>query len=591
MAEKDGAVLRILTEVRPYWRYALAGAVILCVSTYMQLSVIPAVTTLVENLPDSGDVYSIARVVLLLWAVAITRGVAQALLSTAGEHAVTNLKRNLFHALLHKPVTFFDVEKSGTLSSLLARDTESIRTVVTDSASEFLQNILKIFGGIAMMFYSSQELTWLAVCVVPVLGAFSSSVGNHVRGLGRQHQEALSASSALSSEAFNAIRTIKIFAQEHSMSSRYRKSLVNAESIAVSSRTRRAMWKSFNLCMATLGIGAVLYRGGDLIEVGTLTKATLLQFCIYSVATAISIGDMLDSWTRLASATGSTARVFSIIDSVEKKDKISSNSDVRDLNTIDTTGEVPVEPKVTFSHVKFTYPTRPEACALNDISFVLRPNTVTAVVGPSGGGKSTIAHLLSRLYCCDEGNISIGSVPIQHINQKWLRSHVSVVPQLPKLFSGTLKENILFGVHDKDVLDNVDAANKLCQRAAKMANAHDFICEMGGYDKQVGELGGQLSGGQRQRIAIARAFAVDPKILILDEATSALDSQSTVAVETALSRLMQGRTVFIIAHKTNLEKADQILVLEQGCIVEAGTHNELMKLNGLYYALQAIAKR
>jgi ATP-binding cassette subfamily B protein len=497
-------------------------------------------------------------------------GVAAALRSylftVAGERVVALLRADLFAALIGQEVGFFDQQRTGELTNRLASDTTVIQNAVTVNVSMALRFGLSIFGSLAVLFWYSWELTLLMLLVVPFVAGGAGFYGRLLRVVSRQVQDALAEASAVAEEAISGVRTVRAFAREKQEVERYSEAVEESFQIA---RKRAKMAATFTGLVTFLGYGAlvlVLWWGGRMLASGEISDGDLLTFLMLTMSTAFSIGGLAALWQDFAKAIGASDRVFALID----RTATMANGD----QTLEA-----VRGQLQLDGVDFTYPSRPDAPVLTDVSMTLDPGDVVALVGPSGSGKSTIAALLSRFYDPTAGQIRLDGVGLPELDMDWLRRRVGVVSQEPVLFANTIAENIRYG--------RPDASLEAVHAAARAANAHAFIMAFPeGFDTPVGERGVRLSGGQKQRVAIARALLKDPRVLILDEATSALDTKSEHLVQEALERLMEGRTTLVIAHRlSTIQGADRVVVMDHGQVVETGSHDSLLAQGGLYRRL------
>ncbi len=491
------------------------------------------------------------------------------LVMTLGERVVADLRSAVLQHLTILSPGFYDDARSGELVSRLAADTTLIKSTFGASASVALRNFFLFFGAAIMMVVTSPRLSGLVLLAIPLIVFPLIAFGRAVQRRSRTAQDTLADASALAGEAIGAMRTIQAFNAEGQINTRFSSAVERAYRGAVSATRTRAVLTAIVIFLVFASVVAILWWGATDVLEGRMTAGLLGQFVLYAVFAASSLAQISEVWADISQAAGAAERLDEIL-----RMKPS-------LRTRRKPIKLPVTTKgaLSFDFVRFAYPARPDSSVLNDISFDVKAGETLAIVGPSGAGKSTIFHLLLRFYDPQRGRVLIDGIDITQVDPIELRKRIALVPQEPIIFATTARENIRFG--------RPDATDEEVEAAAKDAAADEFLRALPeGYGTEVGERGVTLSGGQRQRLAIARAILRDAPILLLDEATSALDAESEALVQQALARLMKGRTTLVVAHRlATVQKADRILVMKDGRIVEEGEHYELVKMKGLYARL------
>ncbi|MBB4381379.1 ABC transporter ATP-binding protein/permease [Bradyrhizobium sp. SBR1B] len=491
------------------------------------------------------------------------------LVMTIGERIVADLRRDVFAHLLSLSPAFFDSARSGELISRLTADTTQLKSAVGASVSIALRNLMMFLGAAAMMVITSPKLSGFVLLAIPLIVLPLVAFGRWVRRLSRNAQDTLADASAYAGELVGAIRTVQAYTSEQFAEKRFGGEVEQAYEAARTSTQARAVLTAIIIFIVFASVVAILWIGSHDVLTGAISPGRLGQFVLYAVFAAAGLGQLSEVWGEVSAASGAAERLFEIL---HVQPDIKAPASPRAL-------PVPARGEVGFDRVSFAYPVRRDVNVLDAVSFTVRPGEKVAIVGPSGAGKSTIFHLLLRFYDPRSGVISLDGVPVKSADPRDFRARIALVPQESNVFAASARENIRFG--------RPDATDAEVERAAELAHAAEFIRRLPeGFDTPLGERGVTLSGGQRQRIAIARAILRDAPLLLLDEATSALDAESETLVQTALEELMRHRTTLVIAHRlATVLSCDRILVMDQGKIVEQGTHAELVAANGLYARL------
>jgi len=484
------------------------------------------------------------------------------------EYALFDIRKEAFSRLVMAPLSFFNRNKIGELTSRIATDINQLQTTFTTTVAEFVRQIITIVVGIAALVWLSPKLSLIMLSIIPAVALIAVFFGRFIRNLSKKTQDAAASSNSILEEALQGIQSVKAFTNEFFEIKRYDNKVADIRQLAIKGAIWRGLFVSFIILCLFGSIVVVIWQGVLLTQSGELLQSSFISFIMYTIFLGASIGSLPDLYGNIQKAIGATENLTEII-----------REETEDIN--DQKSALNISGNISFKNVSFHYETRPELEVLKDVSFEVQPGEQLAIVGPSGSGKSTLTSLLLRFYNPNSGNIELDGKSNLDYDLAAYRSLFAIVPQEVILFNGSIRENILYG--------KPDASENEIEQAAQRANALEFISNFPeGFDTLVGERGVQLSGGQRQRIAIARAVLRDPVILILDEATSSLDSESESLVQEALEALMEERTSIVIAHRlSTVRKADKILVLENGEIVEFGNHTELsLKEGGLYNKLQ-----
>ncbi len=505
--------------------------------------------------------------------LALMLGLASSLryyfISRLGERVVADLRRAVYDHLLSLSPGYYAYVRTGEVLSRLTTDTALIQTVVGSSVSIAARTIATTFGALVLMIVVSWKLALLMLAVGPIILGPIFIFGRRVQRLSRLSQDSLAEASARAGESLRAIETVQAFTREKQERSRFAHAVEATFDVALRRIRVRAFMTGIIASFVLSGLIAVLWFGAVQVHNGAITPGAMTQFIMYAFVAVMGVGVMTETYAEIMRAAGATERLMELL---------SAKPDITGPANPNNEA-VQIRGEITFSDVDFYYPSRPETAALKGISLTTKPQQTIALVGPSGAGKSTIFQLLLRFYDPQKGRICVDGIDIKDLDPADLRGAISIVQQNAPLFSGSVSENIRFG--------KPSASEEDVRAAASAANAHDFITALPqGYDTMLGENATTLSGGQRQRLAIARAVLRDTPILLLDEATSALDSENERAIQEAFETISANRTTIVIAHRlATILRADLILVMDGGKVVDQGTHAELLARGGLYARL------
>lgn len=568
--------LRILSYIKPYMHRLIFAMFCTIMAAAGNLYIPWIIKDMIDEVLADKNGTMLNWIAASIIAIFVVRGLfwygQNYLMSYVGQSVIIDIRAAVFKKLQRLSVSFYDKNKTGTIMSYVTNDVNALQSAMVENTIEMITEGFILIGSVVAMIYLDWRLTLFTVCTFPVVLWFMEFFGKKIRKTGGRIQECTADITSVLQESVASARVIKSFVREDYEVDRFdvenranfRANMKNAQLMATLTPVVELV--------AAIGVTMIIWYGGNNVINGTITAGSLVAFLTYAVNISNPIKRLTRVIGNIQKALAAAQRVFMIIDMPEE---IAESRDAKQLPE--------VSGKVEFQNVSFAYDDKGNV--ITDLSFSVKPGEVIAIVGPSGAGKSTIANLLPRFYDVNKGDIKIDGHSVREVTLDSLREQVGIVPQETMLFNGSVYNNILYG--------RLDAAKEEIEAAAKAANAHDFIMQLtDGYETKLGDRGVNLSGGQRQRIAIARAILKNPRILILDEATSALDTESERVVQEALDRLMVGRTSFVIAHRlSTVKNADKILVLEKGNLVESGTHDELLALDGLYAHLYKIQYR
>jgi len=564
--------LRILSYIKPYMHRLIFAMFCTIMAAAGNLYIPWIIKDMIDEVLADKNGTMLNWIAASIIAIFVVRGLfwygQNYLMSYVGQSVIIDIRAAVFKKLQRLSVSFYDKNKTGTIMSYVTNDVNALQSAMVENTIEMITEGFILIGSVVAMIYLDWRLTLFTVCTFPVVLWFMEFFGKKIRKTGGRIQECTADITSVLQESVASARVIKSFVREDYEVDRFdvenranfRANMKNAQLMATLTPVVELV--------AAIGVTMIIWYGGNNVINGTITAGSLVAFLTYAVNISNPIKRLTRVIGNIQKALAAAQRVFMIIDMPEE---IAESRDAKQLPE--------VSGKVEFQNVSFAYDDKGNV--ITDLSFSVKPGEVIAIVGPSGAGKSTIANLLPRFYDVNKGDIKIDGHSVREVTLDSLREQVGIVPQETMLFNGSVYNNILYG--------RLDATKEEIEAAAKAANAHDFIMQLtDGYETKLGDRGVNLSGGQRQRIAIARAILKNPRILILDEATSALDTESERVVQEALDRLMVGRTSFVIA---TVKNADKILVLEKGNLVESGTHDELLALDGLYAHLYKIQYR
>ncbi|WP_210527203.1 ABC transporter transmembrane domain-containing protein [Rubellimicrobium arenae] len=571
-SRRVGALAALWPFMRPYLGMMILalGALVLTAGVSLMLPI--AVRRVVDHFGVAEtqllDQYFGAALAIVA-VLALGTALRYYLVTRLGERVVADIRAAVFDRMIGMSPAVYERLMTGEVLSRITTDTTLILSVIGSSVSVALRNLLMLLGGLVLLLLTSAKLTGLVLLIVPAIVIPIVVLGRRLRRMSRENQDWIAASSGAASESLLAATTVQAFTAEAPTRLRFRDLTEKSFDSARARIGVRAVMTAIVIFLIFSGVVGVLWVGARDVQSGAMTIGSLVQFVIYAVMVAGAVGSLTEVWGEVQRAAGATERLVEL------------------LNLADTIQDPPAPvpapslatAEVTLDNVTFRYPTRPDRSALSRVSLTIRPGETVALVGPSGGGKTTVIQLIQRFWDPQDGAVRIDGVDLRTMSRDSLRRQIALVPQDPVIFADTARANIRFG--------RPDATEAEIEAAARAAAAHDFLMALPqGYDTFVGERGVMLSGGQKQRIAIARAILRDAPLLLLDEATSALDAESERAVQQAVEALSRDRTTIIVAHRlATVKRADRIVVLEDGQVVAQGTHDALVAQGGLYARL------
>lgn len=567
---------RLISYVRPYMGRMIAAVVCIILAACGNLAVPWIIKDVIDQVLINKDMVMLNIIAAGILLIFFLRGIfffgQTYLMSYIGQRVIIDIREAVYRQLQRLSLGYFDKRQTGAIMSSVTNDVSALQAALVESMVEMVTEGMILIGSLGAMFFLHWKLSLLTLITMPLVLHAINTFGKKLRLAGRVLQARAADITAILQETISGIRVIKSFAREDYETNRFKQeNFFNFRAQMKTSQLLATLTPVIEF-LSAIGVTVIIWYGGMEVINGNLTSGALIAFLIYVVNLSNPVKRLSKVYGNIQKSLAAAERVFDILD---------TEPDIKDMpGAVD----LPVvEGRVALQQVSFAY--SPGQYALRDVSLEVKPGQTVAIVGPSGAGKTTIANLLPRFYEVTEGSILVDGKDIRTVTMQSLRQQIGIVPQETVLFNGTVYDNILYG--------RLDATEAEVIAAAKAANAHSFIDKMPDqYQTQIGERGAKLSGGQRQRISIARAILKDPRILVLDEATSALDTESEKLVQQALDKLMIGRTSFVIAHRlSTVQRADMIVVLDKGRIVEQGTHNELLASGGLYSTLYQVQFR
>ncbi len=556
---------RLFAYIKPFWLLFSVGFFFLIITAVAALAFPKLLSQLMGSNPQNL-VENLWWLIILLVVQAVAAFFRILIFVNVTEKTLAHIRQDVYKKLIQLPMSFFNEKRVGELNSRISSDTTQIQETLTSTFAEFFRQIAMVVGGVTILAFTSVKLTIFIIAVIPTLMLVAVAFGRFIRRYAKRVQSEVAESNTIVEETLQGIQTVKAFVNEWFEISRYQKKTNEVARTAITGGIYRGSFSSFIIIGIFGAIVAVIWFAVGMIHNGELEESQLSEFLLYAVFIGGSVGGLARVYANIQKTIGATEDLLEILDHKEEPINIDIPEQIMGFEGV-----------IEFNDVRFSYPSRPDIQVLKGISFLVDKGEQVALVGPSGAGKSTVIQLIMQFYLPDEGEIKFDGDKASSFDLSEIRNQMAIVPQDVLLFGGTICENIAYGDTRAGFKDIVEASKK--------ANAYDFITSFPeGFDTVVGERGIQLSGGQRQRIAIARAVLKNPKILLLDEATSSLDSESEKLVQQALEKLMKGRTSVIIAHRlSTIVNANKILVVDDGKIIEEGTHHELIANNKSRY--------